>query len=88
VVAPRIELSATAVSGPSGQPVLDYQNLISRAGRFGAACAHPERKRAGSFFNQQQAKEKGPASPDTGPFGSSKSGTKCHNRLFFSLAGA
>lgn len=32
VVAPRIELSATALSGPFGQPVLDYR--INRDGRI------------------------------------------------------
>jgi hypothetical protein len=32
VVAPRIELSATALSGPFGQPVLDYR--VNRDGRI------------------------------------------------------
>ena len=40
------------------------------------------------LFDRQEPKKKARRRYDTGPCGSSKSGTKCHNRLFFSLAGA
>jgi hypothetical protein len=50
VVALRIELSATALSEPSGQPVLDYRDAA--CARFGSVglCAHLERKWATSPF--------------------------------------
>jgi hypothetical protein len=40
------------------------------------------------LFDRQEPKKKARRRYDTGPCGSSKSRTKCHNRLFFSLAGA
>jgi hypothetical protein len=61
VVAPRIELSATASSGPTGQPVLDYQV-------FFASARTPIANGDGEFFKRLQAKEKRPGVAfDTGP---------------------
>jgi hypothetical protein len=39
------------------------------------------------LFDRQEPKKKARRLSDTGPFGSSKSWTKCH-RLLFSLSGA
>jgi hypothetical protein len=112
VVALGIELSAVALSGPLGQPALDYHLASALSSPYGnrthlsalkgqypspideraELCVSQARtlsanKRAVSLVSGKPTK-KARRLADTGPYGSSKSKTECHNRLFSSLARA
>ena len=104
VVALRIELSLTALSGPSGQPVLDYRTTTTNCARTLSAvgietqlavsassrsASHASASSSGSVLDKcTQPKKKARRRYDTGPDGSPKSRTRCHFRLLLLLSGA